>query len=98
MKTRREHDRKSKDHLGASDYNRTGDGDGSDQVGIQRGGGLRGVSGKLLSDGFAEVKKTREEAGLMGDGNLRGSGDRNYEIIAELVAVHAAGDSVLGWK
>ena len=51
MKTRREHDRKSKDHLGASDYNRTGDGDGSDQVGIQRGGGLRGVSGKLLSDG-----------------------------------------------
>lgn len=46
MKTRRQYDRKAKGHLGGSGCNRTGDDSGSDQVGIQRGGGLRGVSGK----------------------------------------------------
>lgn len=30
---------------------------------------------------FAGVEETREEAELDGDGNLRGSGDRNYEIM-----------------
>ena len=53
---------------------------------------------------FTGVEETRGEAGLMGDGNLRGNRDKNYEFscghveIAELVADQAAGDSVPGWK
>lgn len=55
MKTGRQHDRKWGDQLGGSGCNvrEAGDDGGLDQDGIQREGGIRGVSGRWLSDGDA---------------------------------------------
>lgn len=55
MKTGRQHDRKWGDQLGGSGCNvrEAGDDGGLDQEGIQREGGIRGVSGRWLSDGDA---------------------------------------------